>query len=320
MRYLEVDGRRVSRVGLGCWQFGSREWGYGREYGEAETLAVVARARDLGVTLFDTAELYGGGRSETLLGRALGDDPEALVATKYLPVLPLPESIVRHCRRSLERLGRNRVWLYQLHWPNPLVPISVQMRGMRRVLEEGLAEHVGVSNYTLRWWRAADRALGRPVLSNQVRYHLLDRRAERRLLPFAEAQKRLVIAYSPLAQGVLSGRYSPDNLPRDVRRTNSLFTPANLRRAEPVVAAVREVAKRHGATPSQVALAYVLSRPRTVVIPGAKSVAQVEANVAAADLDLDAEDLAQLRAAAAGFRPDRLRAVPQFLAGLVRRH
>jgi aryl-alcohol dehydrogenase-like predicted oxidoreductase len=104
-----------------------------------------------------------------------------------------------------------------------------------------------------------------------------------------------------------------------VRRTNSLFTPANLRRAQPVVAAVREVAARHGATPSQVALAYVLSHPRTVVIPGAKSVAQVEANAAAADLDLDAEDLARLREATAGFRPDRVRAMPQYLAGLVAR-
>lgn len=318
MRYLEVAGRSVSRVGLGCWQFGSREWGYGREFGEEECIAVVRRARQLGVTLFDTAEIYARGRSERILGRALGDDPDAVIATKYLPVAPLPESVVTHCRRSLARLGKPRAWLYQLHWPNPLVPLRIQMEGMRRVLDLGLSEHVGVSNYSLPLWQAADRHLGRPVLSNQVRYNLLQRTPERRLLPFAAAQERIVVAYSPLAQGLLSGRYTPDNLPGGVRRANGLFTPTNVARAQPVIEALREVGAKYGATPSQVALAYVLAHPRTVVIPGAKSVAQLEANVAAADLELDAADLAHLRSAADGFHPERLRTVPQYLARLVR--
>lgn len=319
MRYIDVDGRRVSRIGLGCWQFGAREWGYRREFDEADCAAIVRRAVELGITLIDTAEMYGGGESERILGRALSGDEELFVATKYLPVMPLPNVLVNHCARSLQRLGMAKVHLYQMHWPNPAVPLRVQMAGMRRVLNLGLTEHAGVSNYSLRRWRAADAALGRAVLSNQVRYNLLQRRPERRVIPFAEREQRLVIAYSPLAQGALSGRYSADNLPSGVRRTNALFTPANLARARPVVDALRDMGASRGVPPSQIALAYVIAQPRTVAIPGAKSVAQLEANVAAADLELSASELAHLREAAKSFQPSRLRSAPQYLGGLVAR-
>ncbi|EQD46122.1 aldo/keto reductase, partial [mine drainage metagenome] len=118
----------------------------------------------------------------------------------------------------------DRVSLYQLHFPNPVVPLGRQMEGMRRVLDRGLATHAGVSRYSRRRWLAADRALGRPVLANQVRYNLLQRGPERDLVPFAAREGRLVVAYSPLAQGLLGGRYGPANLPRDLRRGNPLFT------------------------------------------------------------------------------------------------
>ena len=319
MRYLEVDGRRVSRIGLGTWQFGSREWGYGRDFDEADCAAVVRRALELGITLVDTAEIYGGGNSERILGRALDPDDEVWLATKYMPYLPLPHVIVNHASRSLERLGRSRVALYQMHWPNPAVPLRVQFPGMRRVYEAGLTDHLGVSNYSLRRWRAAERLVGRPILSNQVRYNLLDRGAERDLIPFAAAGDRLIMAYSPLAQGALSGRYTRDNPPTGVRRVNGLFTPENLDRARPVVDALRDIAHRHGASPSQIALAYVVAQPRVVAIPGAKSVAQVEANAAAADIELSDAELAHLRETAGRFRKSRLRSAPQYLVGLVRR-
>jgi aryl-alcohol dehydrogenase-like predicted oxidoreductase len=319
MRYLDVDGRRVSLIGLGCWQFGGREWGYGKEFDEADCAAIVRRAIALGVTLIDTAEMYGGGESERILGRTLRGDEDVFLATKYMPWMPLPWVLARHCSRSLSRLARAKVSLYQMHWPNPIVPLRVQMAGMRRVLDTGRVDHAGVSNYSLRRWRAADRVLGRPVLSNQVRYNLLQRNAERRLIPFAQRENRLVIAYSPLAQGALSGRYSAQNLPAGVRRVNGLFTPANLERARPLIDALRDVGGRHGLTPSQVALAYVIAQPRTVAIPGAKSIAQLEANVAAADVELSDTELSHLRGAADGFRRARVRSAPQFLSGLVAR-
>jgi aryl-alcohol dehydrogenase-like predicted oxidoreductase len=218
--------------------------------------------------------------------------------------------VLQRARGSARRLGVTRIDLYQLHQPNPLVPLSSTMPAFGRLLDEGLVGQAGVSNYALARWQAADQALGRPVLSNQVPFNLVDRRPEGELLPWAQANDRLVIAYSPLAQGLLSGRYDADHRPAGAVRINSpAFLPENLRRAQPLLEAVTTVARSHGATPSQVALAWLIRKANVVVIPGASSVAQVEANAAAADLELsDDEDAALVRAADA-FHPRRLREV-----------
>ena len=170
MRYLDVDGLgAVSRVGLGTWQFGSREWGYGDAYASGEAKAIVRRARELGTTLFDTAEVYGNGRSERILGEALGGERDGVVvASKVFPVAPFPPVVRNRLAGSARRLGLDRVPLYQVHWPNPVVPDSVTMPGMRKLLDAGRIGAVGVSNYSLARWQAADAALGRPVVSNQV--------------------------------------------------------------------------------------------------------------------------------------------------------
>jgi aryl-alcohol dehydrogenase-like predicted oxidoreductase len=305
VRYVEACGLRVSVIGLGAWQFGTPEWGWGTQFGPADALAVVDRARALGVTLIDTAELYGGGESERLLGRALADpaarDPVVL-ASKVTPTWPTRDRVAAAARGSLARLGTDHLDLYQVHWPNPLVPQRSTMAGMRTLRAGGLVRHVGVSNYGLGRWRAAEAALGEPVVSNQVRYSLLARRPERELLPHAAAAGRLIVAYSPLAQGVLTGKYSAATAPGGVRAQNLLFSSENLRRAEPVLSALRELAAAHQATLAQVALAWVVHHPGVVAIPGAKSVAQVEANAAAADLRLAPDELAHLTAAADGFR------------------
>jgi aryl-alcohol dehydrogenase-like predicted oxidoreductase len=161
-----------------------------------------------------------------------------------------------------------------------------------------------VSNYSLDRWRAAETALGSPVLSNQVQYSLAARSPERDLLPFAESTGHLVIAYSPLAQGLLSGRYDRDNRPANrVRTGNSLFLPENLERASDLIAALREVADAHSATPAQIALAWTIRRPAVVAIPGASSLEQLESNVAAADIDLTDGEYQALNEASARFRP-----------------
>ena len=304
MRYVEACGLRVSVIGLGAWQFGTPEWGWGAQYGPAEALAVVDRARSLGITLIDTAELYGHGESERLLGRALAD-PEArdsvVLASKVTPTWPTRDRVAAAARGSLSRLGTDHLDLYQVHWPNPLVAQRSTMAGMRTLQAGGLVGQVGVSNYGLRRWRAAEAALGGPVVSNQVRYSLLTRRPERELLPHAAAAGRLIIAFSPLAQGVLTARYTADTAPGGARAQNLLFSAENLRRAEPVLSSLRELANAHQATPAQVALAWVVQHPGVVAIPGAKSVAQVEANAAAADLTLAPDELAHLTAAADRF-------------------
>ncbi|HXQ90224.1 MAG TPA: aldo/keto reductase [Acidimicrobiales bacterium] len=305
MKYVEAAGARMSAIGLGTWQFGSTEWGYGSDYSEREAGAIVQRALDVGITLFDTAEIYGFGRSERILGKALeGRRDEAFLASKILPVLPVGPVVLQRARGSLRRLGTDHLDLYQLHQPNPVVPLSATMPAFAQLLDEGVVRHAGVSNYSLARWEAAEDALGRPVLSNQVRYNLVDRRPEHELLPWAQAHDRVVIAYSPLAQGLLSARYGPGHRPGGIVRTASpAFHPDNLRLAVPLLDVLREVAEAHHATPSQIALAWLIRRPNVVVIPGASSAAQVEVNAAAADIELTDDEDAALVAASDAFRP-----------------
>jgi aryl-alcohol dehydrogenase-like predicted oxidoreductase len=294
MKYVEAGGARLSAIGLGTWQFGSNEWAYGNSYAESVAPDILRHSLDLGVTLIDSAEIYAFGRSEKIVGEALGSRrPEAFVASKLFPVVPVDPVVERRARGSLRRLGIDALDLYQLHWPNPVFPISATMAAMGALVREGLVRHVGVSNYSAARWQHAEQALGGPVLSNQVRYSLIDRSPEQAVLPWAQQNDRIVIAYSPLSQGLLSGRYGPDNVPGGLRGATPPFLPENLRRVAPLLDVLREVASGHDTTCAAVALAWLLRRPNVVVIPGASSVAQAEANAAAADLELtDAEDAA----------------------------
>jgi aryl-alcohol dehydrogenase-like predicted oxidoreductase len=306
MRYLSVGpDTTISRIGLGTWQFGSREWGYGTSYAGQEARAIVRRALELGVSLFDTAEIYGFGRSERILGQALGEDRESVfLATKIFPVLPVAPVVEQRAVASANRLGVRRLDLYQVHQPNPVIRDRTIMRGMSALQHVGLVGEVGVSNYSLDRWRAAETALGSRVLSNQVQYNLVTRSPERDLLPFAETTGHVVIAYSPLAQGLLSGRYDRDRRPANrVRAANPLFLPENLERASNLITTLREVADAHSATPAQIALAWAIHRPAVVAIPGASSLEQLESNVAAADLDLTDDEYQALSAASDRFRP-----------------
>ncbi len=306
MRYLSSDtAKKISKIGLGTWQFGSSEWGYGKAYADTEATAIVRRALELGVTLFDTAEVYGFGRSERILGRALGDDLESIfLATKILPVMPLAPVVEQRGVASAERLGARKLDLYQVHQPNPAVRDGTIMRGMRALQNVGLVDEVGVSNYSLRRWQAAESALGRRVLSNQVKYSLVCREPERDLVPYAAANDRIVMAYSPLAQGFLTGRYHEGDRPANrVRAGNPLFLPENLERAMGLIATLQAIADTHSATPAQIALAWVIHSPNVVAIPGASSVAQLESNAAAADIELSGEEYQTLLVAADRFNP-----------------
>jgi aryl-alcohol dehydrogenase-like predicted oxidoreductase len=234
MRYLDIEtAPRISKIGLGTWQFGAREWGYGEAYARQVARDIVRRAVDLGVTLFDTAEIYGFGRSERILGEALGERRASVfLATKLFPALPLAPVVEQRAVASAGRLGTRLLDLYQVHWPNPVVSDATIMRGMSALQRVGLVGEAGVSNYPLARWQAAEKALGGRVLSNQVRYSLADRAPEKDLLPFAARAGRVVIAYSPLAQGLLSGRYDRANRPANrIRAGNPLFLPQNLDRA-----------------------------------------------------------------------------------------
>jgi aryl-alcohol dehydrogenase-like predicted oxidoreductase len=305
MRYVEAAGLRLSAIGLGCWQFGSRDWGYGKGYGETTAVELVHRSLDLGVNLVDTAEVYARGVSEAIVGRALeGRRDEAFVATKLFPVWPTAGQVEEHGRLSAMRLGVSSIDLYQVHWPNPVVRLRSTMEGMRRLLDAGTVDHVGVSNFSADRWETAERDLGRPVVSNQVHFSLLQRKPDRANVPYAQSQDRIVIAYSPLEQGVLGGRYDADHVPPGpARRNNPLCLRENLERATPLIETLRRVATAHDATPAQVALAWLIRKPNVVAIPGASSVEQLERNVAAADLDLTDDEADELTSESDGFAP-----------------
>jgi aryl-alcohol dehydrogenase-like predicted oxidoreductase len=308
MRWVEAAGLHVSAIGLGGWQFGTRAWNWGRDWGPAEARRILTRAVELGITLFDTAESYGDGESERLLGSALSGSPardSIALATKVSPFGLTRERVRAAARASLGRLGTDRIDLYQVHGMDWRVAESVKMIGMRDLIASGEISHVGVCNYDLDSWREAEEALGRPVVTNQVRFSLLTRRPERELLPYAVANERLLIAWSPLEQGLLTGKYAEERAPRFNRPSIEYFSPENLRRAEPVVHAVREVAAARDATPAQVALAWLVHHPNVVAIPGARSVAQLEENAATTQLALADDEVAHLTTAADRFRPTR---------------
>jgi aryl-alcohol dehydrogenase-like predicted oxidoreductase len=223
-------------------------------------------------------------------------------------------------RKSAERLGIETIDLYQVHWPNPVLPAATIADGLRRLQDDGVVRHLGVSNYSRDGWRKLEDALGRPILSNQVQYSLALRKPERELVPYAQENDKLIIAYSPLAQGLLGAKYDATNVPKDVRATNPLFLPENLERAAPLLGALRDIAKAHDATPAQVSLAWLIRRPNVIAIPGASSVAQLEANVAAADLDLSDDDDARLTEASDSFSPRRgIAVLPQIVTSRLRR-
>ena len=305
VRYLAIQAnKKISKIGLGTWQFGSSEWAYGEPYAEREARAIVRRALDLGVTFFDTAGIYGAGRSERILGAALAEHRnEVFLATKVFPIVPAIRAVTRSARASARRLGVARMDLLQVQWPNPLVPVSTIMGGMRSLRDSGTIDEVGVSNYSVRQWRKAEKALGSRILSNQVPYSLVARATEQELIPFATSRRRAIIAFSPLAHGLLSGRYHGSDRPADaLRASDPLFSPEGVERTRELQAVLREIADAHDATSAQIALAWVIRAPMVAAIPGASSVRQLEDNVAAAEIRLSDDEYRALNSASAQFR------------------
>jgi aryl-alcohol dehydrogenase-like predicted oxidoreductase len=300
MRQVEIDGWSSSVIGLGAWQFGAREWGYGETYATETAPQLVHRALELGITMIDSAEVYGLGRSERIIAAALDQvDPATraglTVATKFLPIAPAEPIVAWQAAASRRRLGVAALDLYYAHWPNPLVSVRRTMQAVRPLVHAGHVRRVGVSNYDLARWQEAERALRLPVVANQVRFSLVSPTPATDLVPYARAADRLVVAYSPLAQGALAdGAPGPRRRGRDVRAVSAAHRSSAQARLAPLRGALAEIAAAHGATPAQVALAWVIHHPNTVAIPGARTVAQLEENAAAADLRLTEREHADL--------------------------
>jgi aryl-alcohol dehydrogenase-like predicted oxidoreductase len=257
---------------------------------------------DAGINLLDTAELYGFGRSEKLIGqfmRASGQRP--VIATKFMP-LPwrfMKSQLISALRGSLKRLGVDRVDLYQIHWPSPPVAVETWMDALADAVELGLTRAVGVSNYSVEQTRRAQAALskrGLALASNQVEYSLLNRDPERNgLLKLCQESGVSLIAYSPLAMGLLTGKYTPENPPKGAR--SRWYTSQYLADIQPLIGLLHDIGQSHGGkTPSQVALNWVICKG-ALPIPGAKNARQVQDNAGALGWRLTEEQVAALDAA-----------------------
>jgi aryl-alcohol dehydrogenase-like predicted oxidoreductase len=290
----------VSPLGLGAWAWGDRfYWSFGQGYDVADVRAAFELSLEAGINWVDTAEAYGSGKSEQLLGRFIAERGEPVViATKFMPYpWRLGKSALRKAlKRSLERLGVQRVDLYQIHWPFPPVPIETWADALADVVQDGLVRAVGVSNYNEEQMRRAYTVLakrGVPLASNQVPYNLLDRRVERNgLLEACQELGISLIAYSPIAQGVLTGKYTPDRPLPGVRGRR--YSRAFLERVQPLIQRMREIGREHGGkTPSQVALNWLICKG-ALPIPGAKNARQAQENAGALGWRLSLEEIAEL--------------------------
>jgi aryl-alcohol dehydrogenase-like predicted oxidoreductase len=306
---LGRSGIQIPPLGVGTWQWGDRIWWqYGGRYGDEEIHAAYNAAVSRGVRLFDTAEIYGLGKSERLLGELSRDDHEVLIATKFFP-FPWrlrSDAMSRALAGSLRRLGHNHVDLYQVHWPLPPMPLERWMDGLVRVLDAGLTRAVGVSNFNQRQMARAVQRLqagGAVLASNQISYSLLNRTPENNgVLACSQALGVTVIAYSPLAMGMLSGKYSEEHPPPGMRRRR--FPPARLRAIVPLISALREIGGKRRRTPSQVALNWVICKG-AIPIPGAKNAMQAEENAGALGWRLSADEMAELDALSERFGEPR---------------
>jgi aryl-alcohol dehydrogenase-like predicted oxidoreductase len=290
----------ITTVGVGAWAWGDRMvWGYGGSgYSDADIREAFDVSLSNGTNWFDTAEVYGFGRSEKFLGEFLPTTTkEVLVATKFFPFpwRMRKKALLRGLKKSLARLQLSQVDLYQIHMPFGWWSKSAYISALADAVNAGLTRAVGVSNFNTEKTRLANETLqasGVPLASNQVEYSLFDRRIEKNgLLDYCLENEITVIAYSPLAKGMLTGKYGPDNPPPGPRKR--IYSREKLQRAQPLIKLLKETGAIHGKTPAQVALNWTICKG-TVPIPGAKNAKQAADNLGAMGWRLTPEEVASL--------------------------
>ncbi len=302
---------RTPPIGIGAWQWGDTAmWGYGRAYGRADVEAAFYAAIGTGLRLIDTAEVYGAGQSERIVGDLVRQtDQPVIVATKFAP-LPTRigrRTVLRALNDSLSRLGLAQIDLYQVHWPFPIIPIEMLMDILADAVDAGKVRYIGVSNYSEAQMRRAHAALagrGLPLVSNQVEYSLLHRTPEVNGV-WAACQELGVtlIAYSPLAKGLLSGKYKPGSPPPGLRALMRKHNGSALERIQPVIQLLTDIGAAHGGkSPAQVALNWLARQPSVIPIPGAKNAAQAGANAGAIGWDLTTDEADSLSQATLEWR------------------
>jgi len=269
-RPLGKTSESIPEVGMGTWGMGGGM--HADSSRDSESIEALTLGLELGMTLVDTAEMYGAGHSEEVVSRALEDwRKPVFVASKVSPSHFGYDDLLRSARKSLDRLRMKKMDLYQLHWPNPRTAIAETMKAMEKLVREGTARYIGVSNFSVAQMRDAQAALSREeIVSNQVEYSLVDRTVEEEILPYCQREKLTLIAYSPLGQGrIARGRGGPFKI-------------------------VDEIAARLGKSRSQVALNWLLQHESVVVIPKASDKKHVVENAAVSGWKLSTRDFQEI--------------------------
>jgi aryl-alcohol dehydrogenase-like predicted oxidoreductase len=309
-RILGTSGLELTTIGLGTWAIGGGDWkfGWGPQDEDAAVKAVV-RAVELGVNWVDTAAVYGNGRSEELVGKALrqlGPARRPLVATKCSRVIQPDgsiegvlkrDSIIRECESSLKRLGVDVIDLYQLHWPLPEEDFEEGWQTLVDLRKQGKVRHIGVSNFSVEQLKRIMPIA--PVESLQPPYSMIRPEIENETLPYCGENRIGVVCYSPMGKGLLTGKFSrerADSLPEsDHRSRDPMFSGKNLEANLQLVEGLQRLAARHNKNVAELAIAWTLRRPEvTSAIVGARRPDQIEQTVSAGDWKLGPEDLAEI--------------------------
>jgi len=287
----------ISAVMMGTWQAGRAMWA---DIDDTQTERAMQAAFDAGITAFDTATVYGDGHSEQILGKALRSvRAQVVIATKVFPHSLAGEKVFKACHKSLKDLGTDYIDLYQIHWPSgsfgsKKIPIEESMSALNKLKEEGKIRAIGVSNFSRD--QIAEAAQYGQIESLQPPYSLFWRHAETDAIPYCTENGMSVLAYSPMAQGILTGKFGTDHqfAKGDHRAKNRLFLPENFARVQNALAKLRPIADRNHLTPGQLALAWVISRQNACAIAGARNAEQAVENAKAGSVSLPEEDLAEM--------------------------
>ena len=287
----------ITPVIMGTWQAGKQMW-HGIE--DTQTIKAMRAAFDAGITTFDTATVYGSGHSERIVAEALGSvRHEAVYATKVFPNKLAYDKLIASCEQSLRDLNTDYIDLYQIHWPagafgSKKVPIEESMRALDDLKQQGKIRAIGVSNFN-REQIAEASEFGR-IDSLQPPYSLLWRHTEEDALPWCRENKVTILAYSPMAQGILTGKFGANPIfeKGDHRSANRLFQPPHWDRIQDALKKLEPIAQRHDATLGQLALAWVMAGENSCAIAGARNAEQVKQNAGAADISLTEEDLQEM--------------------------
>jgi len=298
-RQLGKSAITITPIVMGTWQAGKRNW-VGID--DAESIAAIRAGVEAGINVIDTAEIYGDGHSEQIIAKAVGDRRQHLVyATKVFATHMKSAQVIAACERSLRNLQTDYLDLYQIHWPSgafnsEVVPLSETMAALNLLKEQGKIRAIGVSNFNLSQLQEACE-LGE-IASIQPPYSLFWRWAETEIQAYCMAQRISILAYSPLAQGLLTGKFGADHqfATGDHRRQHRLLEPENYHRVQRALTELRPIAEKYHCTLGQLALAWLVTRPQTCAVVGARTPQQAQENAQAGELHLSLEDLQKIDA------------------------